>query len=377
MIKDLELIGVGPAKVMKLNFGNRLNLFTGDNGLGKSFLFDTIWWAMTRKWPAEINDNLVGSGRAIPSGKDASIKFSFSAKVKSTETYTSQYDPRQQAWTGHAGRPANPGLVLYAMSDGSFAVWDPARNYWTEEGKKDIKKRIPAYVLTANQVWNGLMGSSNNWLCNGLIRDWASWQDKNGRIFQTFKKVLHTLSPDSQHLLKPGELKRLSLDDTREFPTLVMPYGETVPVVNVSSGMKRILALAYLLVWAWEEHQQAAHLIGEPPTHQITFLIDEIESHLHPTWQRRVVPAILSVLKNLTGETQTQLLAATHSPLIMTSLEPLFDPAQDHWFDIDFEDSEVVLRQREFEKLGTVGSWLQSEAFDQHSDRASEYERLI
>ena len=25
-----------------------------------------------------------------------------------------------------------PGLVIYAAVDGSFAVWDPARNYWRE-----------------------------------------------------------------------------------------------------------------------------------------------------------------------------------------------------------------------------------------------------
>ena len=55
MLKELKLSHVGPAPSMELEFGERLNLITGDNGLGKSFLLDIAWWALTRRWPAEIN----------------------------------------------------------------------------------------------------------------------------------------------------------------------------------------------------------------------------------------------------------------------------------------------------------------------------------
>ncbi len=39
---------------------------------------------------------------------------------------------------GGAGRPENPGLVLYAMAHGGFAVWDPARNYRRTQNGVDI-----------------------------------------------------------------------------------------------------------------------------------------------------------------------------------------------------------------------------------------------
>ena len=51
MFKELRLKHVGPASSMVLDFGDRLNLITGDNGLGKSFLLDIMWWSLTRKWP--------------------------------------------------------------------------------------------------------------------------------------------------------------------------------------------------------------------------------------------------------------------------------------------------------------------------------------
>ncbi len=30
--------------------GERLNVLTGDNGLGKSFVLDVAWWALTGTW---------------------------------------------------------------------------------------------------------------------------------------------------------------------------------------------------------------------------------------------------------------------------------------------------------------------------------------
>lgn len=47
MLEYLRLENVGPAPSMEL--APRLNLLTGDNGLGKSFLLDCAWWALTQK----------------------------------------------------------------------------------------------------------------------------------------------------------------------------------------------------------------------------------------------------------------------------------------------------------------------------------------
>lgn len=52
MLKSLELHAVGPAPHLgPIEFAERLNLLTGDNGLGKTFILDTAWWALTGTWP--------------------------------------------------------------------------------------------------------------------------------------------------------------------------------------------------------------------------------------------------------------------------------------------------------------------------------------
>lgn len=199
---------------MELEFGERLNLITGDNGLGKSFLLDIAWWAMTRSWPAELNSKLSIGKIALPTIKKekAIIKCSFSGKTKDIAT-NFEYSAQLESWRVLRGRPGMPGLVFYAMVDGSFAVWDPARNYWKEKGQQQEKERPSAYIFSPKDVWDGLERDDGTWLCNGLIRDWAGWQKEKGRPFDILSSVLEVLSPLSDEKLEPGKLTRISLDD--------------------------------------------------------------------------------------------------------------------------------------------------------------------
>ena len=44
-------------------------------------------------------------------------------------------------------------------------------------------------------------------------------------------------------------------------------------------------------------------------------IVDEIDAHLHPSWQRRIIPALTSNFPNL------QIFCSTHSPLMLAGLE--------------------------------------------------------
>jgi hypothetical protein len=166
-------------------------------------------------------------------------------------------------------------------------------------------------------------------------------------------------------------------DDPRDFPTLVFPHG-VVPVVHASAGMKRILGLAYIVVWAWYEHLRAAELAGEAPTTSLVFLLDGVEAHLHPQWQRRLLPALLRVLKQLlVRDTRVQFLATTHSPLVLASLEPHFEPELDRLFRFALNDGQVVLHDEAWAKEGDVLGWLVSDAFGLQQARSVEAEQAI
>lgn len=379
MLRYLHLNNVGPAPEMEAELAPRINLITGDNGLGKSFLLDIAWWALTRTWPAKVNARLVSGHMARPRGPgQASIEFHFDGAAKSNH-YVSEFDRKNQAWTGRPGRPANPGLVLYAQVDGSFSLWDPARNYWRTAGNVDVSERRPAYVFSPREVWEGLKADDGTVLCNGLLADWASWQKEGGEAIDWLADVLRALSPPGD-ALRPGELTRLGIDDVRDIPTIHMPYGLDVPILHASAGIRRILALAYLLVWIWQEHGRASKQLDQPGARQVIFLIDEIEAHLHPRWQRQIIKPLLSIVESLAPEANVQIIAATHSPMVPASMEPLFDPERDAWFDLDLTETkppQVQLRKRPFHRQGDASNWLTSDAFDLKEARSLEAENAI
>src|SRR5256885_5899810 len=98
MLEYLHLKNVGPAPEMTLELAPRLNLLTGDNGLGKSFLLDIAWWALTRRWPAEVNPELTTGRMARPTGANsATIEFRFTGSAK-TQSYSSTFERPVQAW---------------------------------------------------------------------------------------------------------------------------------------------------------------------------------------------------------------------------------------------------------------------------------------
>lgn len=368
VLRKLVLDGTGPAKHIAAEFANRVNLITGDNGLGKSFLLDVAWWALTRTWP--------GPNRmALPreDSRSPRITVSTTSKTKAVERIA-KFDFKRQEWVQQKGRPPMPGLVIYAQVDGSFAVWDPARNYWTEG-----RERPSAFLFDSHQVWTGLQ-EDGQWRCNGLYRDWASWQREENGAFHQLKLALEKLSPPDEPLV-PGKLRRISPSDSLDYPSIRMPYGMDVPVVHASAAIRRIVALSYLLIWAWQEHRQAAAQRREPPASRIVFVVDEIEAHLHPRWQRRVLPCLLQAVEALTvtGEKPAvQLLATTHSPLVCVSLEPLFDEDQDRTFTLELDgDQQVCLDSLPFVKQGTIQNWLHSEQMGGVSERSEESEAAI
>ena len=159
-------------------------------------------------------------------------------------------------------------------------------------------------------------------------------------------------------------------------PTLAMPYGD-VPILQASAAMRRVAALAYLLVWSLREHRKAQEFLGAEPVGQIVFLVDELESHLHPRWQRAILPALLDVIERLNPKAGVQLLATTHSPFVPLSVETRVDEAQDALWDLDLDGLAVKLTRRPWERRGDAAGWATSEVFDLESTRSTEGEALV
>ncbi len=404
MISSLKTKSVGPIKNLDLKFGSRFNVITGDNGLGKSFLLDLIWWALTGTWAHDVNPKLMHGYMARPHKKQVGeIGFTYYLKENNESvkpiTCRGHFDYEAQAWERDDVCPLADGIVLYAMPDGSFALWDSTRNK-IDRNKTNRSSRQPAYIFTLDELWNGLETKDGKVLCNGIIRDWASWQKENGEAFKKLENALKHLSAGDEEL-RIGKLTRVDLNDARDIPSLRMPYSDEVPILYASSAIKRIISLAYLLVWTVTEHGRASELLNKVPSNQITFLIDEIDAHLHPRWQRSILPTLLEVVREAgceineqvdcksaeeasqTIDPQIQIITITHSPFTLLSLEGIFDEEEDSehdaWINIDYnaKKKEVEAKQKTFLRKGNASMWLTSEAFGLSTEFSLKKEKLF
>ncbi len=346
----LEVEGVGPVTSLIFEPAQRLNIIMGDNGLGKTFLLDLSWRALTQHWA----DERAAEPFKIGQKKTPFIRFVVSGNSES-KPVTVKFSNKLLSWEKPDKAPSISGLVIYARVDGSFGIWDPVNRILSGKSTSDFS---PSVVFSREEVWNGKGGQ-----IEGLLRDWIRWQERRDKypIFNTFSKVLQKLSPPDLPLVI-GEPTRIS-GEAREIPTFVHPYGN-VPVVFESAGIKRILTIAYLIVWAWEEHKIQARQADIKEERQMVILLDEAEAHLHPKWQRKIIPSLLEIAEDIHSELSLQIILATHSPLVMASAEPIFDSEKDKVFCLDLTESgKVLFESRNFELRGTVDSWLSSDFF--------------
>ena len=82
-------------------------------------------------------------------------------------------------------------------------------------------------------------------------------------------------------------------------------------VGDLSSGSQSTLLWILWVALRMLNHYEFAEGWAQQPA---VLLIDEVENHLHPTWQRRVIPALREHFPSL------QIFATTHSPFVVAGL---------------------------------------------------------
>ena len=109
----------------------------------------------------------------------------------------------------------------------------------------------------------------------------------------------------------------------------------------------------------------------------MVLVIDEIEAHLHPKWQRAIVPAINKVIDRLSDNLSVQAHIATHSPLVLASAETVFSDEFDALHHLALVEKSVRIECVEFQKHGSADAWLMSDIFGLLHARSIAAERAI
>lgn len=125
------------------------------------------------------------------------------------------------------------------------------------------------------------------------------------RLFQQLEQAIKTFLP---------EVCNLTLNDGRPPRFSVTKSGQTLFLEQLSDGERGLLALVFDLT----RRLAIANPGSDNPIAEgvALVLMDEIELHLHPSWQRRVLRLLQSTF------TRCQFVVTTHSPQVIGQVRP-------------------------------------------------------
>lgn len=107
--------------------------------------------------------------------------------------------------------------------------------------------------------------------------------------------------------------------------------GQNLKIEQLSDGEKCTLAMVGDLARRLAIANQSS---GNPLLGHGIVLIDEIELHLHPTWQGKILPVLMKTFPNI------QFIITTHSPKVLSEL------SQDvNIFNVKMEENNVVVKK--------------------------------
>lgn len=176
------------------------------------------------------------------------------------------------------------------------------------------------------------------------LNDFANWYrvvaveaapaTKN-RLFQQLEQAIKKFLPEVSNLmLHEGRPPRFS----------VTKSGNTLFLEQLSDGERGLLALVFDLA----RRLALANPDSDDPIAEgvALVLIDEVELHLHPSWQRRVLRLLQSTFS------QCQFIVTTHSPQVIGQVRP------EKLKLLHFDESQKVVRADAAQSFGMDSSWI-------------------
>jgi len=330
-IRRLSLINYRGALSLTLDFPERLNVFFGVNGAGKSTVLDSI--AVMLSWAVSRIRHSGGSGRPISetditNGKsyasielccldeDRNVEWRLSKSRmghRSTEERSNLTDLKEFAELirkNIASEPENVNLPLFVY-------------YPVNRSVLDIPLRIRGkhrFTLFAGYD-DALISGANFRTFFEWFREREDLENENRKYRHAFPALRPEgfVFPDPQLEAVRSALKQFLPEfenlSVRRNPLRmeVEKKGKRLTVNQLSDGEKCLIAMVGDLARRMAIANPATEM---PLEGQGIVLIDEIDLHLHPKWQRMVVSKLLDVFPNC------QFVISTHSPHVITHVPP-------------------------------------------------------
>jgi predicted ATP-binding protein involved in virulence len=317
----------------ELTFHPQFNLVVGENGTGKTSLLDALavaagsWFlgvsgVDTRHiYPHEVRL------QAFPSEAGTHWEGQYPCVIEARGSIGHEPHQWRRSLNGPASRTTRIGAAgiktlaeqtTQAVREGQsinlplISYYGTGRLWLVPREQGQVKE--PPNSLLSNKLsrLDGYKTSVDPRLSVSALTQWVARQSwfsfqqggQDSQSFQVVRRALLNIIPGAEDLYFDAKLGEV---------VLRFANGEQQPFMNLSDGQRAMLAVVGDLA------QKAATLnphLGADVLSETegVVMIDELDLHLHPTWQRHVIEDLRSTFPKI------QFICTTHSPFLIQSL---------------------------------------------------------
>ncbi len=277
-----------------------LHLLVGPNGCGKS----TVLTAIAQHFAGKGDTGLWRRGRA---GSGAELFF----------RVDNDYHPVVLSlWREADGQWATSGLPLdRVMRSDDYRVRYACFAYGglraVEESGLDAIRELIDDPLTDAAAPNKPTGMRDftQWVANTIAREAISARDGDGARATARRAALTRVEQAMEAVV--GEPVRLRLADDPFRVVAQLGAAAEVPLAQLADGVQSLLSWVGDLLMRMDRVKWEGDLAVTE--RRFLLLLDEVEVHLHPAWQRKVLPMLERLFPN------AQVVLSTHSPFVVNS----------------------------------------------------------
>ena len=307
-------------------------LILGDNGVGKTTLLECLARMRPVPWTNDVTGEIEGTQPALNSEENKlwhslirvgdNVDTVLEAKLTVGRKFNGERGVETENVKTHVemGRTAgelyyreNPKPDAKALSHGSgsdivmFAYGAMRRPGTLKRDGNDLSDPLASLFQGSTELYDAADVLLK--LDHGASRGNEQDEKHLGDVKRLLAAVLPDVADEGKIKIEPPPV----FGSRRESSgvTFETPYGE-VPVTRLSLGYQTTLTwITDLALRLYDQYPKSSSPLAEPAI----VLIDNIDLHLHPRWQRRMMRDITSLFPTV------QFIATAHSPLIVQAAE--------------------------------------------------------
>ncbi len=325
-IKKLELNNFRGFKEKEFTFSNRFNLLLGDNGSGKTAVLDALGLILSSVFEGF---DVAANGFSIEDEDVRRIAYIYDEEVRMETKYASSINAeglvmeQNVQWGKSRTGKSRPTVEAHSQLTGITSEF----LHWVREGK-NVTLPVIAYYGTG-RLW--LKREEKEVKPVSPVSRWAGYKDcldprSNEKILLRWMKLQELTQIQRKTTSKLYTAVKKAITDCIEaFKDVWFDFREDSIMVRLdddsclpahlfSDGYRNMIAMVADIAYrmAILNPHLGIDVAARTPG---VLLIDEIDLHLHPIWQRSVVEDLKRTFPKV------QFVVTSHSPFIVQSLK--------------------------------------------------------